>query len=45
VVEDIRPSGHTAWWLAAMVWAALVLVALAFNRGHVTAPAAAGAVT
>ena len=36
-------GGLNAWWLAAVVWAALVLVGMAFNRGHAVAPAVAGA--
>lgn len=34
-------GGVNAWWLAAVVWAGAVLVAMAFNRGRAARPAAA----
>ena len=36
-------GGLNAWWLAAVVWAGAVLVAMAFNRGGAARPAAVGA--
>jgi lactate permease len=36
-------GGLNAWWLAAVVWAALVLAGMAFNRGHAAGHAVAGA--
>lgn len=34
-------GGLNLWWLAAIAWAALVLVAMAFNRGHAVGHAVA----
>ena len=36
-------GGLNLWWLAAVVWAALVLVAMAFNRGRTVERPAVGA--
>jgi lactate permease len=36
-------GGLNAWWLAAVVWAGAVLVAMAVNRGRAARPAAVGA--